>query len=178
MSEIFRREWAMPSPDTFSIKPIKELLDRYLNGLASVVDPFARNSKRATVTNDLNPETSAMWHMDSRLFLGMLASDGTIFDAALFDPPYSPRQISECYQSVGRKPTMKDTQSACLYADIRLGIDKVLKPGGIVISFGWNSTGMGKQYERIETLLVCHGGAHNDTICVVQKKPETNDETL
>lgn len=44
--------------------------------------------------------------------------------------------------------------------------------GGKVISFGWNSCGIGKtrgfEIERI--LIVCHGGHHNDTICTVEKK--------
>jgi len=44
--------------------------------------------------------------------------------------------------------------------------------GGFAISFGWNSIGMGKThgFEIIEILLVCHGGAHNDTIVTVDRK--------
>ena len=39
---------------------------------------------------------------------------------------------------------------------------EVTAPGGIVLSFGWNSVGMGlnRGYELIEILLCCHGGAH------------------
>lgn len=42
----------------------------------------------------------------------------------------------------------------------------------IEISFGWNSGGIGKQYdfEIIEIMLVAHGGAHNDTIVTVERK--------
>ena len=45
-------------------------------------------------------------------------------------------------------------------------------PGGIAISCGWNSIGMGKThgFEIIEILLVCHGRAHNDTIVTVERK--------
>ena len=48
--------------------------------------------------------------------------------------------------------------------------------GGIVISCGWNTQGMGKQngFEIIEILLVCHGGAHNDTIVTVERKTQGN----
>ena len=37
---------------------------------------------------------------------------------------------------------------------------------------GWNSIGMGKSrgYEIVEILMVCHGRAHNDTLCVVDRK--------
>lgn len=46
------------------------------------------------------------------------------------------------------------------------------KPTLIVISFGWNSGGIGKKYgfEIAEILMVAHGGWHNDTICTVEMK--------
>ena len=46
--------------------------------------------------------------------------------------------------------------------------------GAIVLSFGWNSAGMGKWsgFEQIELLLVCHGGAHNDTICLAERRQQ------
>lgn len=49
---------------------------------------------------------------------------------------------------------------------------RIVHQGGIVISFGWNSTGIGKKYgfEKIEILLVAHGSQHNDTIVVVERK--------
>jgi hypothetical protein len=54
----------------------------------------------------------------------------------------------------------------------RDALDVVMLPGSIVLSFGWNSNGMGKTrgYELQEILLVAHGGAHNDTICLAEKK--------
>lgn len=44
--------------------------------------------------------------------------------------------------------------------------------GGVCISFGWNSMGIGKKngFEIIEILLVAHGGMHNDTIVTVETK--------
>lgn len=49
---------------------------------------------------------------------------------------------------------------------------KNCKAGGIVITCGWNSGGIGKKYgfEIEEILLVAHGGWHNDTIVVVDRK--------
>jgi hypothetical protein len=43
------------------------------------------------------------------------------------------------------------------------------------LSFGWNSTGMGQKrgYEIIEILIVAHGSAHNDTICMAERKTRT-----
>lgn len=166
----------MPSGDTFSIGPIATLLAGYLNPIRAaggvIVDPFARNSRLATHTNDLNPATDAQHHIDAADYCRMLLTDGVVADAVLFDPPYSPRQISECYESFGRKATTQDTQNAALYARVREPLVALLRPGGIGLSFGWNSTGLGKALPTIEIMLVAHGGAHNDTICVVQRKDQ------
>jgi len=44
----------------------------------------------------------------------------------------------------------------------------------IVLSFGWNSIGMGikKGFSIIELMLVCHGRTHNDTICIAEKRTQ------
>lgn len=167
----FSRQWAMPNHNTFSIKPIKELILRYISG--KWLDPFSRNSpyeiRKYCITNDLNPEFEADYHMESLDFLNQM--NGKKFDGILFDPPYSPRQISECYKGVGRPVHMKDTQSS-FYGDRKKAAAALIKQGGYSISFGWNSGGMGKSngFQLVEILLVAHGGAHNDTICTVERK--------
>lgn len=166
---LFFRTWAMPNKDTFSIKPIGNFVMKYLGGIS--VDPFARNKGWATYTNDLNPNTTAQHHMDAAEFLNMLADKGVVADVIILDPPYSPRQISECYSESGLKCTMTDTQSAVLYKRVREAAKRLCRKGTIILSFGWNSTGMGKGYKVIECLLVCHGGAHNDTICLAEVAP-------
>lgn len=170
----FSRVWAMPSPDTFSILPIAAFLDRWIPPGATVVDPFARNSKRGTVTNDLNPETTAEHHLEATDFVKLLTDMHMEADVVLFDPPYSPRQISEAYANVGRHSTGRDTQNARLYKAVRDGLDSVLTCGGVALSFGWNSAGFGRErgYRIEEVLLVAHGGAHNDTICVAERKEQ------
>lgn len=167
---IFSRTWAMPNADTFSVVPIGSFVRRYLAESKKSVDPFARNKDWATVTNDLSPATSAMYHMDAEAFLAEMK--GAAFDLGIMDPPYSPRQISECYKGIGMKVGMKETQSALLYKRVRDALDPVIIKGGVVLSFGWNSVGMGKKrgYELIEVMMCCHGGAHNDTICIAERK--------
>ena len=167
---IFNRSFAMASADTFSVKPIGEFVQRYLTQSVCSVDPFARNNQWCDYTNDLNPETKAKYHLDAEEFLDHV---GVYFDCAIFDPPYSPRQISECYKSVGREVGMAGTQNAALYSRVRVALAKCLLPNAIVLSFGWNSVGMGKKYnaEILEILLVAHGGAHNDTICMAERVP-------
>lgn len=160
----------MPNAETFRLPPVATLLDRCLIDAQVIVDPFARNSQRGTVTNDLNPATSADYHMLAEDFVALL--DAGIADAVLFDPPYSPRQISEVYQSVGMVATTRDTQNARLYKTVKDGLDRALKPGGIAICCGWNSMGfgLGRGYVLLEVLLVPHGAAHNDTIVTVERK--------
>ncbi len=168
-SIIFRREFSMGNPETFSLPPVKKLLEKWLSGKAIIVDPFNRNSQWGTVTNDLNPITSAQHHLLAEEFVEVI--DCTA-DAVLFDPPYSPRQIAECYQQVGRKATTEDTQNARLYKRVKDGLNRMLRPDGIAICCGWNSMGFGlkRNYEMLEILLVPHGAAHNDTIVTVERK--------
>lgn len=161
----------MPNADTFSVKPIGEFVRRYLSASKVSVDPFARNKRWATHTNDLNPETAAEHHMDAEAFLKMLHGGGVMADLVIFDPPYSPRQISECYKSVGRQVGMTDTQSS-FWSHAKNAIAPLVAPGGRVISFCWNTNGMGKKhgFEIEEIMLVAHGGWHNDTICIAERK--------
>lgn len=88
----------------------------------------------------------------------------------------SPRQVSECYKKLGKTVNMQTTQ-ASFWGDLKKEIARVVKPGGLVITFGWNTNGIGKtkNFEIIEILLVAHGGNHNDTICVVEKKLDNNE---
>jgi hypothetical protein len=172
-SAVFSRTWAMPNGDTFSVPPIGAFVKRYLADSRVSVDPFARNKDWATYTNDLNPKTSAQRHMDAEAFLLVLAEEGLRgkIDLAILDPPYSPRQISECYKEAGITVGMKDTQNAALYARVKAALAPLMAPYSRVLSFGWSSAGMGKKYgfEPIEYMLVAHGGAHNDTICVAER---------
>jgi len=168
----FSRFWAMPNRDTFSIPQIASMVGRYVESSKVSVDPFARNSKLATYRNDLNPLTSAEYHFKAEDFLGLLKERGVKCDLALFDPPYSPRQISECYQSIGLPVKTEDTQNAALYSRVRDALMYVLTPDATVLSFGWNSNGMGikRGFKIVEIQLIAHGSAHNDTICIAEKR--------
>ena len=161
------RVWAMPNKNTFDIKPIKRLIDRYNNGGISV-DPFANTNRIAKLCNDIDPECGTEYCMDALDFLETL--DRGTADLLLFDPPYSVRQVSESYRRVGRTVNMETTQSS-FWSNLKKEIQKVVKPGGVVISGGWNSGGIGKTlgFKIEEILLVPHGGPHNDTIITVER---------
>lgn len=166
---IINRIWAMPNSKTFTIKPIKELLNRYITDDMVVVDPFANESKFGTITNDLNPKFDTNYHLDALDFLKQI--NDNCADIVLYDPPYSPRQIKECYDGIGITVTADDTKASWRARHLD-EIKRVLKPNGICISFGWNTNGVGKKrgFEIIEILIVPHGGSKNDTLCTVERK--------
>ena len=169
------RIWAMPNKNTFKIKPIRELIERRIkevkdkNPNAIIIDPFANQSKLADITNDLDNQYDTDYHMDALDFLKMF-NDKSI-DMVLYDPPFSPRQVAECYKSLGKTVNMQTTQSS-YWSRHKKEISRIIKKNGIVITCGWNSGGIGKTngFEIVEILLVPHGGWHNDTIVTVDKK--------
>lgn len=163
----------MPSADTFSVPEIGEFVKSYLRQSKVSIDPFARNKRWATYTNDLNPETEAEYHMDAADFLKMLLEKSVKADLVIFDPPYSREQVKSVYSGIGRHYGIEDSQAhSANWRKERDIINEILDVDGLVLSFGWNSSGMGKsrKYRPVELLIVNHGGAHNDTICMAEIK--------
>lgn len=164
---MIERKWAMPNKWTFLIKPIRELLEEEMKG-GLWLDPFAGEFSPANITNDLNPIIRANFHMDAIDFLRMFPDNSA--DGILYDPPYSPRQVRECYDGIsgGIKWDGKTT----FWSRSKDEAARIIRPGGKVICFGWNSMGLGKKrgFEMQRILLVPHGGSRNDTICTVEVK--------
>lgn len=170
------RKWAMPNKWTFTIKPIADLLKEEMNGGGLWCDPFAGMNSPAQITNDLRPEMPTTHHLPALEFLKQQKSES--FDGILYDPPYSPRQVKECYDNIaiegwdgkwdGRTTFWSETLDECA---------RILKPGGKIICFGWTSMGASKargmDMQRI--LLVPHGSRKNDTICTVEVKNTSHD---
>lgn len=172
---LIERIWAMPNKNTFEIKPIHDLIIEEMTQ-GTWIDPFANRNKLASITNDLSTEFDTDYHLDAWDFLKLF--DDNSIDGVLYDPPYSPRQVSECYNNVGLNVTW-DTTKASFWGNHKREISRIVKIGGKVITFGWNSGGIGNKYgfeiERI--LLVPHGGWHNDTICTVEVKTHEGNYT-
>lgn len=166
------RVWAMPNRNTFDIPPIGDFVRRYLAASTVSVDPFARDKDWATLTNDLNPNTQAQSHEDATEYLTRLGDESVVADLVIIDPPYSPRQVKECYDGIGIKMKQKDALLGWVRGEMKKQIVRIVPMGGVVLWFGWNSVGMGKKlgFELIEVLLVCHGSDHNDTICVAERR--------
>lgn len=159
----------MPSRWTFTIKPIRELIaEEMTEGVW--VDPYAGMNSPAQITNDINPEAKATHHQDALEFLQSLPSNSA--DGVFFDPPYTLRQLKECYENARQTKAPAYIFNAKYNADQKDEIARIVKPGGKALCFGYNSIGIGKgrgfQHERV--LLVCHGRMHNDTIVTVERK--------
>ncbi len=173
----FSRTWALPSPWTFSIPPITAFVERWLAGRAVVVDPFCGRTKiGATHRNDLVPGRGDGFAMQADEYLHQLVSHGVVADAVLLDPPYSPRQIAEHYAEAGLQTSRSATQLSGLVARCRRAVCGLVPVGGLVLSFGWNSNGMGRNagFHLAELMLVRHGGGHNDTICIAEVRTQTH----
>lgn len=162
----FTYAWGMPNHLTFKIKPIAKWLKLHLPDEGMILDPFANRKSlgERVITNDLNPDADVDFHLDAIAFLQMYDDDSVA--CVLFDPPYSLRQLKECYDSIGNAMTLHESKH--FFSDVRNEIARVLKPGGVVLSFGWSSVGLGKVrgFQKQSLLIVCHGGNHNDTLCL------------
>jgi len=85
-----KRKWCMPNKRTFTIKPIKELISKY--------DIYKTKL-------DLFPYP---YVQDVLVTLSLQNNESN--DLVLFDPPYSPRQLKECYENRGE--VLHDTKSS------------------------------------------------------------------
>jgi hypothetical protein len=165
------REFAMPSRHTFTIKPIYEIIYKYIGESNGVgwIDPFAGENSPAEFTNDLNAEKPTMYHLDSLEFLKMLPRND--YTGILFDPPYSLTQVKECYNGIGIEKLSVEKATKFPSLEKSIAATKI-RLGGYAICCGWNSIGFGKKrgFEMIEILFVPHGRKHNDTIVTVERK--------
>ena len=163
------RIWAMPSKWTFTIKPIRELIfEEMTPGIW--IDPFAGENSPAQISNDLHPDRPTTHHLDALAFLKEQKSN--YCEGVLFDPPYSITQAKQCYDGHGMELLDTKPTSMKYWGDCKNEISRIIKQGGKVLCFGWNSMGLGKNrgFEMTRVLLVPHGGSRNDTICTVEIK--------
>jgi hypothetical protein len=161
---LFPRIWCMPNRYTFLIKPVKELLNQEVGDGQGWADPFANNHSPAEWTNDTNPLTSTVYHCDALQFL-KLETWKTLCAGVIFDPPYSAAMQGGKYANPAAW-----TKYVLMCKD---EIARIVRPGGKVICFGWNSNGLGMKrgFKLVRGLLLAHGGSHqHDTIITVEVK--------
>lgn len=160
-----RRVWAMPHKFTFKIPVVASLLQTEMKG-GDWADPFSGKFSPASLRNDADFDNDAEFHFDGLDFLKSLAANSV--EGVLFDPPYSTEQALRKY-----KPVQRGTAGRAEYwAKCKDEIQRIVRPDGKAICFGWDSTGIGKKrgFELQQVLLICHGACHNDTIVTVERK--------
>tara|TARA_Y100001951_G_scaffold86817_1_gene77429 strand:+ start:42 stop:470 length:429 start_codon:yes stop_codon:yes gene_type:complete len=139
----------MPNHQTFHIKPFKDLIKEELGN--EYVDPFPYPFKQ-----------------DAIEYLKTIPTNSVRY--SVFDPPYSSYQLKTKYQNAGL--SLNNKYNASYWSLCKQEISRIIKSDGKVISFGWNSNGIGKKYgfQIYRIILVAHGSYHNDTIATVEKK--------
>jgi hypothetical protein len=159
---------------TFSIPEVKMFIESLLNG-GKYIDPFCGESPFASrfITNDINPRMKSTFnHMECLTFLKQFPDNE--FDVAVWDAPRTNKEMWETYREAGIEMT-KTEASPKFYVERKKELARIVKPGGFVASFGWNSNGMGEKNccSKEEILVLNHGEGFNDTICVLERKVKT-----
>jgi hypothetical protein len=145
----FERHWCMPSHKTFTIKPFKNLIAAELG--SNYVDPFPYPFVKDAIDYLKTIHDNSVDHL-------------------VFDPPYSQRQLKEKYHSAGL--SFNHPMNNSYWSNCRKEISRIVKSTGKVISFGWNTNGIGIKhgFKITKVVLVAHGSQHNDTIATVEVK--------
>lgn len=168
MSPICSRVWAMPHKYTFQVPLLRAVIDRYKKPGEFWVDPFAGYNSPAELTNDLDPNAPTMHHLEAVEFMNRVTH---MVNGVIFDPPYSLTQVSRSYKDMGLQFKGAENPTGGFPA-VRDRIADIVLPGGYVISYGWNTVGLGKGrgFVPVEYLICSHGGNRNDTLVTVEMK--------
>lgn len=149
-----------PRKFTFQQPKLKEWTEKWCKG--KVLNLFAGMTRLNVdeVRVDINPEMDCDFCIDALDFVSQY--DGDSFDTIILDPPYSLRKSMTKYKGakVSGFKRIKDI------------LPEIVSENGRVISFGYDTVGMAKVrgFRKVAICLVCHGGAHHDTVCLVEEK--------
>ena len=128
------------------------------------IDPFARNCTWAFPhTNDINPETSSVHHMDALEFLR--GYEPRSFEIGLLDPPFSDRMSKDKYGTSNLYASDSKKMRA-----IELSLGNIIKTGGIIIKLGYNSSKPHPGFVLEEFEIWNLGACRNDIICTIWRK--------
>ena len=129
-----------------------------------ICDPFARNCQIAGEwTNDINENTHANHNMDALEFLKFCPSAS--FDLVIFDPPFSEVQAERKYKTETLDQEIKNVYTVPSYVpDCMKEIQRILKPGGWFLKFGYNTNSSHSDFELRRIWIVHYAGNKNDTL--------------
>ena len=139
-----------------------------------IIDPFARNCMWGDIRNDIDPKIKTVqYNLESLVFMKKIKTSSA--KLVLFDPPFSSSQ-SEKYEA-------GDTNLYCT-GDGRIGklcreVERILKPGGIMLKLGYNSSRPSKNFNLLKVYVVNFGGTRNDVLMTIwQKNTTTLDQFM
>jgi len=156
----FEYMYQPPKKFTFEQPKLKRWTEKWCKG--KVLNLFAGKTLLQVdeYRVDSNKDMKADYYGDAHEFI---KTTNMRFDTIILDPPYSIRKSYEKYKGhyIGSKWTIIKKDLLC-----------VMNQNCRIISFGFNSQGMGrsKGFEKIAFCLVCHNGDHNDTIATVEDR--------
>ncbi len=153
-----------PRKYTFEMKKLKVWTEQ--NCVGKVLNLFAGK----TLLNvdetrvDLNKDMPADYYMDAYEFVQKAKYKGWKYDTIIFDPPYNLRKAREIYFGIYTSELRK----------IKTLLPEILTESGKVISYGYDTTGMGRSrgFKKVGICVVNHAGDHNDTLCLVEIKKQ------
>ncbi len=149
-----------PARWTFEQAKLRQWVESYCCG--RVLNLFAGKTRLSIeeVRVDISDEFKPDYCIDAYKFITETSEN---FDAVILDPPYNLRKSREKY---GEGRYIGSLQK------IKNQLARLLPIGGLIVHLGYDSVGLGNRrgFEKIAICLVCHGGDHNDTICLVERK--------
>jgi len=152
---------------TFMCPKIKKWVEDSSSGL--VLNLFAGKVflNLNEVRNDLDKSMNANYNKDALIFVKEWK--GKKFDTIILDPPYSYRKSMEFYNgNLNSK-----------FKQIADNIERILNKDGIIISFGYHSTFMGKKrgYKLKELCVFAHSGSQHCTIGIIEQKQNSEEKS-
>lgn len=139
------RLFSLPNKQPYKISHVKKLFKKYVHGVTLDLFPFPYQQDALTTIQD---------HQDESI------------DCITFDPPYSNYQLKKQYEDKGIAMIKANRN---YFGELFKEIKRVVKPGGYIVTLGWNSK-RASGFEFEEIILLNHGTMHNDTIITVQRK--------
>lgn len=147
---------------TFEYKPARDIVEEHIHGrvLNACAGKTVLNHDGEVIRNDLSPDRDADTHHDVAEIADHFPPGS--FDTVVFDPPFDEKQATTKYDGLHAK----DVYSALE------GFNELVRAGGTVLTFGWNSWGMKSfpAFERVDTKLLTRGPIHRDVIVTVDRR--------
>lgn len=131
------------------------------------LDPFARACNWAgELTNDINPETPAKFHVDACDFLSMMKPESCAI--GLLDPPFSDRQAEKKYETA---PIWAEPG---YMTSVERMLAEAIVPGGWLIKCGYNTNRPDQKFSLVEVRICAFGGNRHDMIISVWRKTQSS----